>query len=450
MASEVQADNAKRFYESRSHTFDDTWHPDFTKRFISHLSIQPGQHVLDLACGTGLLTFLEADVVGSNGKVVGVDVTPGMLAMATYKKQQAGDRYSNVSLHQGDVLHLDAIEDLKGSTFDVITLASAFVLFPDPKAAVEHWSQFLKPGGVLALDATHPRNLVSGMVLERTARRLELSVPYNRSWSQSESTLKEVVESAGLRVESVVTVHDQAGYGKRLHDVGSWDDHFVENVIVKDVTRTFATNEIRKKAQEIFKEEWERLAVDGKVEEVDAVFLAIARKPADGSRYISASSGKEVVFNGGCRCGGVQYTCTAQPSDITFCHCRACQQTAGTAFLAFFMVPTDSISFTSTITLKQLSLSKFAHRWFCTGCGSPIKMAYHFESTQTGLLMAGVDLETFKGTMPKIKQHIFLKEKAPWFVLPDDGAARLQTSPFDEQLGLKQRVLKLIIGENKA
>lgn len=55
-------------------------------------------------------------------------------------------------------------------------------------------------------------------------------------------------------------------------------DHFVENVIVKDVTRTFATNEIRKQAQGIYKEEWERLSVDGKVEEVDAVFLAVARK----------------------------------------------------------------------------------------------------------------------------------------------------------------------------
>ena len=55
-------------------------------------------------------------------------------------------------------------------------------------------------------------------------------------------------------------------------------DHFVENVILKDVTKTFATNEIRKQAQGIFKEEWERLSVDGKVEEVDAVFLAVARK----------------------------------------------------------------------------------------------------------------------------------------------------------------------------
>jgi hypothetical protein len=57
-----------------------------------------------------------------------------------------------------------------------------------------------------------------------------------------------------------------------------WDDFFVETVIVKDVMRTFANNDIRRKAQGVYKEEWEKLAIDGKVEEVDAVFLGIARR----------------------------------------------------------------------------------------------------------------------------------------------------------------------------
>jgi ubiquinone/menaquinone biosynthesis C-methylase UbiE len=286
MSDSQQADQAIKFYESRAANYDGSWHSDFTSRFITHLDIQPGQKVLDLACGTGLLSFLEADAVGPSGRVVGVDVTPSMLAIAAFKKSRAGDTYSNVSFVEGDILHLENMDALAEGTFDVITVASALVLFPDPKAAIEHWAKYLKPGGLIALDATHPRNLVAGMVLERVARRLDLPIPYNRAWSKSESTLKHVLESAGLEVEKVVTVDNQSGYGKRSYDMEQWDDFFVENVIVKDVTRTFANNDIRRKAQGVFKEEWGKLAIDGKVEEVDSVFLAVARR----RRYLTRDS----------------------------------------------------------------------------------------------------------------------------------------------------------------
>lgn len=78
------------------------------------------------------------------------------------------------------------------------------------------------------------------------------------------------------------------------------------------------------------------------------------------------------------------------------------------------------------MTLKKLTLSKRADRWFCTGCGSPIKMDYHSSADQTWPVMSSIDLETLKGTIPQVKQHIYLQEKAPWVVLPDDGADRLQ------------------------
>jgi ubiquinone/menaquinone biosynthesis C-methylase UbiE len=201
-----------------------------------------------------------------------------MLSIAEFKKRKEAERYANVEFYQGDILNLQDIEAVKGKKFDLITVSSALVLFPDPKAAIEHWAEYLKPGGTFAVDSTHPRNLVPGMVLERVARRLDLQVPYNREWSQNESSLKGVLESAGLEVDKVSTIENQSGYGKRHYEVGQWDDFFVENVIVKDVARTFANNDIRRKAQGLYKEEWERLAVNGQVEEVDSVFLGVARK----------------------------------------------------------------------------------------------------------------------------------------------------------------------------
>lgn len=429
MAVDRQAGNAINFYQTKSSGYDATWHADFTKRFITYFDIQPHQHVLDLACGTGLLTFLEADAVGSAGQVVGIDVSPDMLAIATRKQEHVGgDRYANIQFIQGDILHLDGIHELQDRLFDVITVASALVLLPDPIAALNHWSRYLKPGGVLAADATHPRNLISGMVLERTARRLGLSVPYNRSWSRTESNLKQKFESAGFEVEKVVTVENQAGYGRRLHDLERWDDFFVENVILKDVTRTFANNEVRRKAQGIYKEEWEKLAVDGKVEEIDAVFLAVGRKPADGSMYTRSPSTNDLVFKGGCRCGAVQYTSNTAPSDITVCHCRACQQLSGSNYLPFISVDRTALGFTSESTRKVLKLSDFAERTFCSACGTPISMTYHRTRDRIHLTVATIDTQSLKLESPLVvTKHIFLCEKAQWTVLPDDGAERWAT-----------------------
>ncbi|KAJ8111784.1 hypothetical protein OPT61_g5700 [Boeremia exigua] len=453
MANKRQADGAIKFYDSRAVHYDGTWHDDFTGRFIKHIDIEPGQQVLDLACGTGLLTFLEADAVGPSGHVIGIDVTPSMLDVAKFKQRKAGDQYSNVTFLEGDVLCLQDLEAVKDKIFDVITVASALVLFPDPKAAIEHWSQFLKPGGTIALDATHPRNLVAGMVLERVARRLELPIPYNRSWSKSEATLKDMLQSAGLEVEKVVVIDNQAGYGKRSYDMEQWDDFFVENVIVKDVARTFANNDIRRKAQSVYKEEWEKLAIDGKVEEIDSVFLGVARKLADGSRYVPKTVDGGIVFKGGCRCGGVQFTSTAQPKDIFVCHCRACQQLSGSAFLPFTGVPQSALTFVEESAHKTIKLSDFAERSFCSGCGAPITMIYAFDDV-TYLTMSSLDLESLTCELPTVKQHIFLREKAPWLTLAEDGAERwgtmeyahlLQMDPnYDRELVLeKYTVLQL-------
>jgi ubiquinone/menaquinone biosynthesis C-methylase UbiE len=441
MAAAKQTDNAVLFYQNRAADYDYTWHPSFARRFESHLNITAGQRVLDLACGTGLLTFLEADRVGPTGTVVGIDITPNMLAQAQAKKERAGSKYSNLQFYRGDILDLDAIDALKDQTFDAITVASALVLLPDPKAAVQYWTKFLKPNGTIALDSTHPKNLVSGMVFERTGRRLGLPMPYNRTWSTSEDSLREVLESAGLEVEKVVTIEDQAGYGTKYHDQAEWDDHFVEKVIMGDTTRTFADSEIRRKARDIFKEEWGKLAVDGRVEEVDSVFLGIARRTENFHKRkalfeTDRKGDKEVVLTGGCRCGSVRYTSTSLPDSITCCHCRACQQLSGSAFLPFLEVPTSSLVFSSpsssatgeATSFKTLRLSDAAERTCCTECGTPLTMVYNSDRDSTSLTAGSIDIETFKGEWPKVTKHIFLKEKAAWFMLPDDGAQRKDTA----------------------
>ncbi|KAF2714995.1 DUF636 domain-containing protein [Pleomassaria siparia CBS 279.74] len=136
-----------------------------------------------------------------------------------------------------------------------------------------------------------------------------------------------------------------------------------------------------------------------------------------------------IIFSGGCRCGNVQYTSTAPPSDITFCYCRACQQVSGSGYLAFLEVPTCSFRFISSSSLKRIELSQSAKRTFCGDCGSPITMVYNLEPSITAMTVGSIDEESYKCEKPKTKRHIFVKEKASWTPIPEDGAPRLEMSP---------------------
>jgi hypothetical protein len=163
------------------------------------------------------------------------------------------------------------------------------------------------------------------------------------------------------------------------------------------------------------------------------VWVADEYAAADGSRYIPAAIEDDVVFTGACRCGAVQYTSSAPPSDITLCHCRACQQLSGSAYLPFIGIPKAALKYAESSalkTLKTLKLSDVAERTFCSACGTPITMTYSFEENEISITMGSIDTNTFTCESPKVKNHIFLSEKAPWVVLPEDGAERWGTCEF--------------------
>ena len=77
---------------------------------------------------------------------------------------------------------------------------------------------------------------------------------------------------------------------------------------------------------------------------------------------------------GGCLCGKIRYSSTAEPVMTAVCHCKNCQKQAGTAFSVIVAVPKPALSVTGTLksfTDKGES-GKPVHRNFCPDCGSPI------------------------------------------------------------------------------
>lgn len=277
---ETQAESAQRLYDQRGATYEDSWHPSFAANVVKFSNFQPGQRVLDLACGTGLATFLAAEAVRPHGEVIGVDISSGMLAQAKARKERELDRFSNVRLYQRDITNIGDGPDIEENSFDFVVCVSALVLLQDPQLAINSWAKYLKPGGKFITDVPHPHNLIDGMVIERVGLRLGLRVPYNREWVKDEESLPEVLRAAGLEVEKCIPM-PQNGTGTMYYDLSDADNVFVSKVIFSEAAKHLGTADVRDKARRLFKEEWLKVADDNdKIAEVDCVFVAIAKKPA--------------------------------------------------------------------------------------------------------------------------------------------------------------------------
>jgi ubiquinone/menaquinone biosynthesis C-methylase UbiE len=133
--------------------------PGFRAKAVERLELRPGQHVLEIGCGTGRnLPFLSR-AVGPLGRVYGVDLSPGMLARARELCQR--NDWRNVALIEGDAAQYRAPVPLDGVMFGL-----SYNTMPHHLTVLrEAWDQ-LRPGGRLVImDAKLPPGLGGRLVL---------------------------------------------------------------------------------------------------------------------------------------------------------------------------------------------------------------------------------------------------------------------------------------------
>ncbi len=155
--------------------------------------IRPNETVLDLGSGAGLDCLLAARDVGPAGRVIGVDMTPEMLARARANAARLGA--GNVEFREGEIERLP-VED---NSVDLVISNCVINLSPDKPQVFREIYRVLKPGG---------RMLVSDIVLNDRLPRLLLKSAAAYAACISGAAQKDdylrAVEQAGLRQVTVV------------------------------------------------------------------------------------------------------------------------------------------------------------------------------------------------------------------------------------------------------
>jgi ubiquinone/menaquinone biosynthesis C-methylase UbiE len=108
---------------------------------LEEVRVSPDDRILDIACGTGIVARLASERLGDAGHVVGVDLSPDMLAVARALAPDVDWREGNAS----------ALPLRDGEQFDVVVCQQGLQFFPDRPAAAAQMRRALAKGGRLAV-----------------------------------------------------------------------------------------------------------------------------------------------------------------------------------------------------------------------------------------------------------------------------------------------------------
>jgi ubiquinone/menaquinone biosynthesis C-methylase UbiE len=135
---------------------------------VDAAAVAPGERVLDVACGTGVVARTAAERVGPDGHVVGIDLNPGMIAVA----QTLPCGGARIEWIERSALDLGLPDD----SFDVVLCQQGLQFFPDKALAVREMKRVLRRGGVLALSVWNNVGLYNKAVGDALAKHVDEQV----------------------------------------------------------------------------------------------------------------------------------------------------------------------------------------------------------------------------------------------------------------------------------
>jgi ubiquinone/menaquinone biosynthesis C-methylase UbiE len=195
-------------YTRRAEGYDSAnggWHGELAQDFVNWLPPSPDSAVLDLACGTGLLTLAWSKAIGVGGVVVGVDITEAMLNEA--KQKSFSQDGPEVKLALASIMDLSSVQEVQEVVeqrggFDIISLCSALVLLEDPGRAIKQWVPLLKPGsGRIIIDVPTEDPTLMFLLNYPLRRAIGKPIIFQGNFTEGIHSLEKLYADAGLEVE---------------------------------------------------------------------------------------------------------------------------------------------------------------------------------------------------------------------------------------------------------
>jgi len=155
---EEMFDQISGVYDGMNLTISGFQEPRWRKRIVAAAEIEPGERVLDVACGTGKVTTDLYRAVQPGGEALGVDFSAGMISNANERRPA---ELEGLSFQQGDALDLPVEDD----AFDAATIAYGMRNLADYRQGFAEMARAVRPGGkVVCLEITTPTSVLGRLI----------------------------------------------------------------------------------------------------------------------------------------------------------------------------------------------------------------------------------------------------------------------------------------------
>lgn len=206
-----------KLYSRRSQTYDNSeWHDRMARRLVDHANITAGSKVLDIATGTGMVAFYAAAKVGTLGRVIGIDISEGMIDIANSKLRSSAMQNVKFVLGDGEALDFDE------NSFDYILCGSALIWMTDIDSALKHWRTRLRDNGKVGFHAFSETAFVAGVTAQSVLQTYGVSYLMSKPTGTLEKC-NELMKRAGYR-NIEIEVDANGSYIDLAEAKSSWVD----------------------------------------------------------------------------------------------------------------------------------------------------------------------------------------------------------------------------------
>ena len=201
--SNIYKEKITQFFNYRTR-YDNEFTYNRAIKLLDCVELSEGEIVLDVATGTAIVAIAASLLIGLKGKVIGVDISPGMLAQAREKIAQK--EIKNIQLIESDIDDLDFAEH----SFDAIFCSSSVPWFVDITGTFNNWYRWLKPNGKIAFSCYSEKSFLTPVIVKLCQQLYQIELPDWNSITGTPAKCQQLLERANFT--NVLVKQEQIGH----------------------------------------------------------------------------------------------------------------------------------------------------------------------------------------------------------------------------------------------